>query len=153
MPNTQPKSFAKGFSFTGSINGHRLGWTKARVVFDYRNGTPRVFFEFECGLEVVEEAEQYAAGDPAFAGDEHEWPTRRRVRPRLEQFARPGEDTGVTIEQLDRDGSELGVWHCMQARLVEYVVAWDNGADTVTPERIVFEAPVDAVRGPDHAAG
>ncbi len=153
MPNENPKSFAKGFEFTGSINGHRLGWTKARVVFDYRNGAERVLFEFECGLEVKTKFVEHILepGHP---------PTKVEVRhacPRLEQFARPGEEMGVSIEQLDRrvgvvEGGVISSWSCMRAKLVEYSVAWDNNASAVTPERIVFEAPADAVASPHQVA-
>ena len=132
------KRFARGYLFTGSINGHRLGWTKARVIFDYRNGTERVLFEYECGLELVEMVEPAVdgGGDPVL-----------EVRPRLAEFARPGEETTCTVEQQDRLGNDVGRWVSTTAKLVEYTVAWDGGADTVTPERIVFEAKAANVSG------
>lgn len=130
-PNTNPINFAKGFSFFGSINGHQLPWTRARVVFDYRNGAGRVFFDYECGLQIV---------DDDTGG--------QRVDTRLDQFAVPGEEFACTIEQLDRQGVVVGRWATTKAKLVSYSVAWDNAADQVTPERIRFEAKLEDCAGP-----
>jgi hypothetical protein len=126
MPIQEAREFARGFCFTGSIDGHRLGWSKARVVFRYRHGVERIFFEFECGL-VVDEINDGAR-------------ELRRIVPRLEQFAKPGVKHHVEITQFDKNNTVVGQWVSTKARLVEYSLAWDNAVDAVTPERIVFEA-------------
>ena len=124
------KHFAKGFNFDGSIDGQRLPWTKACVRFAFHDGKSRVFFEYECGLEITE---QPLDG-------------KRRVLLRLERYASPGKVHEVTVEQRDEKGVVVGSWQGVDAKLVEYSVAWDNGASAVTPERLVFEVSYNKVK-------